>query len=122
MNLDVQRHHSSARMSKIVRYGGLVFLCGQTASGSIHANGDIESQTAEVLTRVDILLNEIGSDRSRILSATIYLRNMKDFSVMNSVWEAWMPSGNAPARTTVEAHLASESLLIEVTVIAASIA
>lgn len=120
MNKDIYRQHTNGRMSKIVQYGGLVFLCGQTASGSAHAGGDITAQAHEVLSRVEALLAEAGSDRTRILSATIYLRDMDDFAAMNAVWESWMPAGMAPARTTVEARLASSSLLIEVTVIAAS--
>jgi enamine deaminase RidA (YjgF/YER057c/UK114 family) len=118
MTQDIQRYHSNARMSKIVQYGGLVFLCGQTASGS--ALAPIEDQTREVLRRIDTLLAEAGSDRSRLLSATVYLKHMDDFAAMNATWEAWMPSGAAPARTTVQANLASPDLLIEITVVAAS--
>ncbi len=117
MSQDIQRHHTNARMSKIVQHGGLVFLCGQTSSGKTLP--DIESQTGEVLTRIDALLAEAGSERSRLLSATIYLKRMQDFAAMNVVWEAWLPAGAAPARTTVQADLASPELLIEITVVAA---
>lgn len=116
----VHRQQSNARMSKIVRHAGTVYLCGQTASGS-DAKG-IEEQTREVLRRVDSLLADAGTDKSRILSALIHLVDMKDFAAMNSVWEGWVPAGCAPARTTVQAHLASESLRIEVTVTAAAAA
>jgi enamine deaminase RidA (YjgF/YER057c/UK114 family) len=105
-------------MSKIVQHGSLVFLCGQTSSASAHAS--IEDQTAEVLRRIDALLVEVGSDRSRLLSATVYLKQIEDFAAMNAVWEAWVPGGAAPARTTVQATLAAPNLLIEVTVIATS--
>lgn len=118
MTQDIQRYHSNARMSKIVQHGGLVFLCGQTSSGS--ALTPIEDQTREVLRRIDTLLAEAGSDRSRLLSATVYLKHMDDFAAMNATWEAWMPSGAAPARTTVQANLASADLLIEITVVAAA--
>lgn len=117
MTQDIQRYHSNARMSKIVQHGGLVFLCGQTASGS--APTPIKDQTREVLRRIDTLLAEAGSDRSRLLSATIYLKHMEDFAAMNATWEAWVPGGAAPARTTVQANLASPDLLIEITVVAA---
>jgi enamine deaminase RidA (YjgF/YER057c/UK114 family) len=116
---DIQRKHTNARMSKIVRHNDLVYLCGQTAGGSASANADITTQTHETLSRVDALLTEAGSDRARILSATVYLRDMDDFAAMNAVWESWVVSGTAPARTTVEARLAVQSLLVEVTVIAA---
>jgi enamine deaminase RidA (YjgF/YER057c/UK114 family) len=118
MTYIIQRHHSNARMSKIVQHGGLIFLCGQTSSGSAHAS--IVDQTGEVLRRIDTLLAEVDSDRSHLLSATVYLKHIEDFAAMNSVWETWVPCGTAPARTTVQANLASTNLLIEVTVVAAS--
>lgn len=120
MATDIQRHHTNARMSKIVRHQGLAYLCGQTAVGSAHADGDITAQTHETLARVDALLAEAGSDRSRILSALIHLPRMEDFAAMNAVWESWINPGTAPARTTVQARLASASLLVEVTVVAAA--
>jgi enamine deaminase RidA (YjgF/YER057c/UK114 family) len=70
--------------------------------------------------RVDRLLGEAGSDRSRILSAMVHLKAIEDFAMMNRVWEAWLPPGSAPARTTVEATLASPERLVEVTVIPAA--
>jgi len=114
----IERTHTNARMSKIVRYDGIIFLCGQTAVGA--GISDIEGQTAEVLERVDRMLSEAGSDRSRILSAMVHLKAIDDFAAMNRVWEAWVPPGSAPARTTVEAELASPELLVEVTVVAAA--
>ncbi len=77
-------------------------------------------QAAVLQILVQALLAEAGSARSRLLSATIYLKRMQDFAAMNTVWEAWMPAGAAPARTTVQADLASPDLLIEITVVAAS--
>jgi enamine deaminase RidA (YjgF/YER057c/UK114 family) len=114
---DILRKHTSARMSKIVRHAGVVYLCGQTASGS-DVKG-IDAQAREVMRRIDALLAEAGTDKTRILHALIHLKDMEDFKAMNAVWEAWMPEGCAPARTTVQADLASESLAIEVTVVAA---
>lgn len=116
----IERKHTNPRLSKIVSYGGHVYLCGQTAKGSASADGDIRAQTAEVLSRIDALLEEAGTDRSCILSTTIYLTNMADFSDMNAVWESWIAACPAPARTTVEAKLATPGLLVEMTVVAAS--
>ena len=96
-----------------------MYLCGQTAGGSAHANADIPAQTQEVLSRIDTLLAEAGSHKSRLLTTTIYLKNMDDFAGMNAVWEAWLPPGQAPARATVQAHMASLGLLVEMTVVAA---
>src|SRR5437588_25052 len=73
---DIERLHTGPRMSKAVRHGGLVYLCGQTASGSASANGDIGAQTHEVLSRIDALLAEAGSGKTQLLSTTIYLRNI----------------------------------------------
>lgn len=119
----IQRTHSNARISKIVRHGGLVYLCGQTAKGSPSADAGIAEQTAEVLARIDALLVEAGSDRSRILTTTIYLRDIAaDFAGMNAVWEAWLADNRqaiAPARTTVQAALATASLRVEMSVVAA---
>lgn len=114
----IERHHTNARMSKIVLHGGLIYLCGQTSSGSEII--DVEGQACEVLRRIDALLIEVGSDRSRLISAVIHLKDIGDFAAMNSAWEAWMPSGASPARTTVEARLASPDLKVEITVIAAA--
>ena len=113
----IQRTHTTARMSKVVIHGDLVYLCGQTAGGSDAA--DIAGQTAEALRRVDALLAEAGSDKSKILTALIHIKNMDDFAAMNAVWDAWVPADAAPARTTVEARLATPALLFEVTVVAA---
>ncbi len=114
----ITRTHTNARMSKIVRHGGLVYLCGQTSSGSDKA--DIGGQTAEVLRRVDALLQEAGTDKTKLLTALIHLRDISDFSAMNAVWDAWVVAGTAPARTTVQAALASDNLLVEITVVAAA--
>jgi enamine deaminase RidA (YjgF/YER057c/UK114 family) len=117
MSMTIERFHTGARMSKFVRHAGLVYLCGQTSTGS--PAQDVEAQTLEVLNRVEALLAEAGSGRDRILAATIHLREMADFAAMNRVWEAWLPAGAAPARTTVEARLAMPELRVEVTIVAA---
>jgi len=117
MTETIHRMRTGPRMSKIVRYAGLVFLSGQTSSGS--SAPDIVGQTREVLSRIDELLAEAGSDKSRLLSATLYLRDIGDFGAMNTEWEAWMPENAPPARTTVEARLASPDLLVEISVVAA---
>ncbi|WP_414442685.1 RidA family protein [Burkholderia sp. 22PA0106] len=116
MNPTIERFGTTARMSKLVKHAGVAYLCGQTASG-VDAP-DIASQTREALSRVDALLAEAGSGRARILSALIHLKDMADFAAMNAVWESWLPPCAAPARTTVQASLASPHLLFEITVTA----
>jgi len=121
---DIQYLHSSPRMSKIVQHAGVVYLCGQTAKGSQAAEAGIEEQTTEVLGRIDSLLAEAGTNANRLLTVTVYLREMADFAGMNSVWEAWLSGkgATAPARATVQAALATASLRVEMTVVAAALA
>ena len=114
----IRRLRTGLRMSKIVQHTGLVFLAGQTSSGT--PIPDIAGQTREVLGRIDELLAEAGSDKSCLLSVTVYLRDIADFGAMNVEWEAWLVGTATPARTTVEARLASPDLLVEMSVIAAT--
>ena len=82
--------------------------------------GDIADQTASVLEKIDVLLGEMGTTRANVLSATIYLASMEYFAGMNEVWDKWFASGEAPARTCVEARLARPTVLVEITVIASA--
>ena len=115
--MSITRKHTSERMSKIVIHNGIVYLCGQVAADG---DADIQEQTRTTLEKIDGLLAEAGSDKEHILSATIYLRDIDNhFGLMNEVWNAWVPTGHAPARACVEAHMARSSLLVEISVIAA---
>lgn len=118
MTATIHRYQPGPRMSKAVRHGGQIYLCGQTSAGSEAAG--VAAQTQEVLARIDALLEAQGSDKSRLLAVIIHLRSMDDFAGMNEVWEAWIAPGCAPARTTVEAALAKPELLVEMTVVAAA--
>jgi len=104
------------RMSKIVIHNNTVYLCGQVAKD---ASADIGEQTRTMLEKVDDLLQQAGSDREHVLSATVYIKDMKYFAEMNEVWDAWVVEGCSPARACVEASLARPELLVEVSVIAA---
>ena len=106
------------RMSKIVIHNNTVYLCGQVAR---NADAGIKEQTHTMLEKVDDLLKQAGSDRKHILSATIYIKDMKYFAQMNEVWDAWVIEGFSPARACVEASLARPELLVEVSVIASVI-
>ncbi|MFT5259802.1 MAG: enamine deaminase RidA (YjgF/YER057c/UK114 family) [Saprospiraceae bacterium] len=103
-------------MSKIVIHGDTIYLSGQVADTR---DGDIKTQTQEMLAKVEALLVEAGSDKTKILSATIWLASIGHFAQMNEVWDAWASEGNKPARACTEARLASPDLLVEVSVIAA---
>ncbi len=112
--MDIKRYEGTGRMSRVVEHNGVLYLCGQTYGDS----EGIKEQTQGVLDKIDALLAKYDSDKRHLLSVTIYLRDMKDFAGMNEVWDAWVEAGFEPARATVEARLARESLLVEMSVTA----
>ena len=114
--MSISRRHIDQRMSQIVTHGDTVYLAGQVANDF---NVSITIQTEQVLQIIDALLAEVGSDKSKILSAQIWLVNIGHFAEMNQVWDAWVPDGSAPARACIEARLASPDWLIEIGIVAA---
>lgn len=113
----IQRYHIGKRLSEMVVHNGTAFLAGQVAAD---AKQDITGQAKQVLAQIDTLLAEVGSDKTKILSATIFLPSMADFPALNVVWESWVPAGHCPARATVEAKLAAPDYKVEIQVIAAA--
>jgi enamine deaminase RidA (YjgF/YER057c/UK114 family) len=114
--MSIEREEIKQRMSRIVIHNDTVYLCGQVCQDSTKG---ISEQTETMLEKVDALLLQAGSDREHMLSATVYVRDMKDFAAMNAVWDAFVPEGHAPARACVEARMARAELLVEISVIAA---
>ncbi len=114
--MSITRKHTNQRMSQLVIHGDTIYLAGQVADDR---DANITVQTQQVLAKVDVLLAEAGSDKSKILSAQVWISNIGHFAQMNEVWDAWVPKGNAPARACIEARLASPDLLVEVGIIAA---
>ena len=114
--MTITRQETKTRMSRIVKHNGVIYLCGQVCKD---ASKGIEEQTSSMLEKVDELLEQAGSDKEHLLSATIYLKEMTDFSKMNAVWDNWVPEGFAPARACIEASMARDVLLVEISVIAA---
>lgn len=112
----IKRLEIGTRMSEIAIHNGTVYLAGQVAND---ASADIQGQTAQVLAEVDALLARVGSDKSRILMAQIFLADLADFTGMNAVWDAWVVPGQTPPRATVQAALAKSEWKIEVVVTAA---
>jgi enamine deaminase RidA (YjgF/YER057c/UK114 family) len=112
----IERIETTARMSRIVKHKGTIYLCGQVCKD---AEKDITEQTRTMLEKVDALLSKAGSDKNHILSASIYIKDMKYFAAMNEVWDAWVPLEHAPARACVAAKMAREALLVEISVVAA---
>lgn len=113
----VLRTSGNARMSKMVRFGNLLFLAGQTSSGQAQAHS-IEEQCLEAFSRIDALLERANSDKRHLLSVTIYLKDMSDFDRMNAAWQRWVDPGHLPARCTVQAKLGLPELLVEFSVTA----
>ena len=114
--MSITRHHTGTRMSQIVIHGDTVYLAGQVADDYA---ADVGEQTRQVLQKIDALLAEAGSDKSKILSAQVWISSMGHFAAMNEVWDAWVAEGHAPARACIEARLASPDLLVEIGIIAA---
>lgn len=114
--MSIKRFEPGKRMSEAVIYNGVAYLAGQVPEDT--SKGPTE-QTRDVLACIDKVLAGIGSDKSRLLSATVYLSNIGHFEAMNKAWDAWVSPGNPPARATVEARLASPEILVEIVVTAA---
>ena len=114
--MSVQRLRTETRYSEINIHNGTVYLAGQLADDY---SGDIVQQTRETLANIDAMLAEAGSDKSRILSVTIYLRDMaRDYAGLNQVWDAWVAPGAAPGRACVEAAMYRPEVLVEMMVVA----
>lgn len=112
----IKRFEGTGRMSRAVVHNNTVYLCGQTHG---EKDADVKEQTKVCLEKVEALLEKYGSDKKHILSVTIYLKEIELFAEMNSVWDAWVEDGFEPARACVEAKMAREDILVELSVIAA---
>ena len=115
--MNLERFHVGKRLSEMVVHGNTIYLAGQVADDP---TADMAGQIRQVLAQIDKLLGEAGSDKTRILSATIFLPSMSDFPALNAAWEAWVPAGQCPARATVEARLAGPQYKVEIQIIAAA--
>ncbi len=112
---EITRHHTNQRMSQIVTHGETIYLAGQVGA----PDSGVAAQTQECLDKVDKLLAEVGSDKTKILQCTIWLADMADFAAMNAVWDAWVAEGHAPARACGEAKLATPDYKVELLITAA---
>ena len=113
----ITRIETGPRMSQAVVHDDTVYLAGVVADEP--AGKDVTAQTRSVLGKIDALLAKAGSSKARILSAQIWLTDMATFGQMNAVWDAWVAPGQAPARATVEAKLATPDYKVEIMVVAA---
>ena len=115
--MKVERKEVGARMSQIVVHGDTVYLAGVVAQAS--KGKSVTEQTREILATIDKYLAQAGSDKTKLLSANIYITDMANFAEMNAVWDGWVSAGNTPARATIEARLAAPDYKVEIMVVAA---
>lgn len=116
--MEISRLHVGKRLSEATIHNGTVYLAGQIANDTTQG---IEGQTAEVLAQIDRLLQEAGSDKTRILMCQIFLTDMLNFAGMNSIWDQWVVPGATPPRATVQSSLANSACLVEIVVTAAQL-
>ena len=114
--MQIKRYDTNQRMSQAVVHNGFAFLAGQVADDT---SLDVKGQTAQILAKIDALLAKLGSDKTKILSANIWLASAASYNDVNEVWDAWIPTGEAPARACVESKLAFPRYTVEIGVIAA---
>ena len=115
--MKIERHETGPRMSKAVIHGDTVYLAGIVADSP--KGKSMAEQTSNILSQIDGFLAMAGTDKTKLLSANIWITDMARFAEMNTVWDAWVSPGNTPARATVEAKLASPDYKVEIMVVAA---
>ena len=113
----ITRSGAGPRISAGVRFGDVIWIAGTVSAD--RALG-VRGQTAEILAKIDARLAELGSDKTRILMANVWLADIGTFEEMNAAWDAWVDPAHLPARATVEARLASPNYLVEIAVVAAA--
>ena len=115
--MKIERYETGPRMSKAVIHGDTVYLAGIVADSP--KGKSVAEQTKNILSQIDGFLALTGTDKTKLLSANIWITDMANFAEMNSVWDSWVSPGNTPARATVEAKLASPDYKVEIMVVAA---
>jgi enamine deaminase RidA (YjgF/YER057c/UK114 family) len=114
--MTIERIKVGPRMSQAVIHGATVYLAGQVADDP---GADVAGQTRQILAKIDRLLSEAGTDKSKLLSANVWLSDISTFDQMNAVWDEWVTSGMTPARACVESRLARPEFKVEIMVVAA---
>lgn len=109
----ITRHEVTGRLSKVLVANGFAFLSGLTAKDR---SGGVKQQTTDILAQIDGNLTLAGTDKTRIVVANIWLKDISTFAEMNAAWEAWVDPAQPPARATVESRLAAEDILVEIQV------
>lgn len=115
--MTIERHDNGPRFCRVLTHNGIVYLAGMTADDT---SGDTAAQTKAVLDKIDRYLAMAGSDKSKLLTTQIWLRDIADFDRMNAVWDAWIDRSAMPVRATVESRLAGDGYRVEIMVTAAA--
>lgn len=115
--MTITRHNTNQRMSQVVMHGNVAYLSGQVGENKYDSTAD---QTAQVLAKIDTLLALAGTDKSKLLSAQIWVDDIRKFDEMNAAWDAWVSPGNAPTRACTEARMAHPGWFVEIMVTAAT--
>jgi enamine deaminase RidA (YjgF/YER057c/UK114 family) len=113
--MTIERKHVGPRLSQMVIHGDTIYLAGIVAD---HPVPDVAGQTGQILDKIDQYLKEAGSDKTKMLSATIWLSDIRYYDEMNSVWDKWVPNGAAPARACIEGRLAAPKYWVEIRIVA----
>jgi enamine deaminase RidA (YjgF/YER057c/UK114 family) len=113
--MTIERIKVGPRMSQAVIHGDMVYIAGQVADDT---GADVAGQTRQILAKIDALLAEAGTDKSKLLSANVWLSDISTFERMNAVWDEWVTPGNPPARACVESKLARPEFKVEIMVVA----
>lgn len=113
---EIERYVFDTRVHHAVKHAGLVYLTGQVGTPGQSA----AEQTREVLAKIDDLLAQAGTDKTRILNAILWLDDLRDFDEVNSVWDSWVVKAHAPARSTGQARMAKPGMLVEIIITAAA--
>lgn len=114
--MSIERYRSGEKLSRIVTYNNTVYLCGQVPNDY---GAKLEEQTRQVLARIDDHLAEVGSDKSKMLHVMIHIKDISQVARMNAIWGEWLGDAPRPARTCVQASMASADCWVEMTVVAA---
>jgi enamine deaminase RidA (YjgF/YER057c/UK114 family) len=115
--MTITRIGTGPRMSQAVVHGSMVYLAGQVANTA--KGKSVGEQTKDILSQIDALLAQAGTDKTKLITTNIWLSDISTFSEMNAVWDAWVAPGCTPARATVEAKLAAPEYTVEIMVTAA---
>jgi enamine deaminase RidA (YjgF/YER057c/UK114 family) len=114
--MEVERQKAHSRASLFVVHGETIYVSGLTPK---NPEGNLTEQTRNVLKRIDEILLQAGSSKSKILLATIYLKNIDDCEIVDEIWDSWVDKDNLPCRVKVESRLTSPQFLIDIAIIAA---